>query len=237
MPKALKCPSCGAPLHNEQGQSPVIRCSYCSTMVILPPELAGVGQAGQELASTVASKKIDENHQAFIAGLDRCLKSGNKIQAIRIYKEYYQVGLKEAKDAVENLEGQEIVPGTLRTSPVQKAARAEPEVKGNAIELITSGKKIEAIKLLRETYDLSLKTAKEAADALESGQEIDIELLRLQNSRQSTQQARAPYAEHQTRTEGFSRRRTAHNLLIWLAIIVSLLVGGFSLLIILELFF
>ena len=33
------------------------------------------------------------------------LLSGNKIQAIKIYREYYGVGLKEAKEAIDAMQG------------------------------------------------------------------------------------------------------------------------------------
>jgi ribosomal protein L7/L12 len=38
--------------------------------------------------------------------LRRLLQSGKKIEAIKNYREFYQVGLKEAKDAVEAVEKQ-----------------------------------------------------------------------------------------------------------------------------------
>jgi ribosomal protein L7/L12 len=65
-------------------------------------------------AATAASKKkVDalrvrglypEEGRATDDDVRRLLQAGEKIMAIRCYRELHQVGLKEAKDAVESLE-------------------------------------------------------------------------------------------------------------------------------------
>jgi len=44
-----------------------------------------------------------ENAQAIDPRIIDLVKQGNKIEAIKIYREVYNVGLKEAKDAVDQL--------------------------------------------------------------------------------------------------------------------------------------
>ena len=44
-----------------------------------------------------------ENNQAIDSRIIELVKQGNKIEAIKIYREMYNVGLKEAKDAVDQL--------------------------------------------------------------------------------------------------------------------------------------
>lgn len=96
------------------------------------------------------------------AGLEpvvEALGAGQKIEAIKRYRELTGVGLKEAKDAVEALERGEPVPVT------QTPAAPNASVQ----DLLREGKKLEAIKLYREQSGLGLKEAKDAVDAMELG--------------------------------------------------------------------
>lgn len=85
------------------------------------------------------------------------LGAGQKIEAIKRYRELTGVGLKEAKDAVEALERGEAVPVT------QTSAAPNASVQ----DLLREGKKLEAIKLYREQSGLGLKEAKDAVEAME----------------------------------------------------------------------
>jgi ribosomal protein L7/L12 len=88
--------------------------------------------------------------------------SGQKLQAIRLYRERYRVGLQEAKEAVEALaEG--------RPAPVSPAAPldepAEADFRDFIDSLLRGGQHIEAIKRYRALYStVGLKEAKEAID-------------------------------------------------------------------------
>lgn len=88
------------------------------------------------------------------------LRSGQKIEAIKRYRELVGVGLKEAKDAVEAMERGEAVPVATSVSAAPTAS---------VHDLLREGRKIEAIKLYREQSGLGLKEAKDAVEAMELG--------------------------------------------------------------------
>lgn len=87
------------------------------------------------------------------------LHAGQKIEAIKRYRELTGVGLKEAKDAVEALERGE--------APMLPPTSSAPAA--NVQELLREGRKLEAIKLYREQTGLGLKEAKDAVEAMELG--------------------------------------------------------------------
>jgi hypothetical protein len=95
MPKALTCSECSAPLE-AQSLGPTVRCSYCGSVLILPETLRG------DLRTSGLGASVDRALQ--LAEVARLLRGGNKIAAIKLYREITGVGLKEAKDAVERLE-------------------------------------------------------------------------------------------------------------------------------------
>lgn len=84
------------------------------------------------------------------------LEQGNKIEAIKRLRESTGMGLKEAKDLVEN-HGQ----GTVQNIPDILSDAA------SVADALQKGNKIEAIKRLRQQTGLSLKDAKDAIDALQ----------------------------------------------------------------------
>lgn len=92
---SLNCPSCHASLDlPENLTQPIVKCPYCSTTVIVPEELR-------------QSQKRAEGSQSYDRGVAEILEliqSGNKIEAIKQYRQLFNVGLKEAKDAVDALE-------------------------------------------------------------------------------------------------------------------------------------
>lgn len=89
------------------------------------------------------------------------LRSGQKIEAIKRYRELVGVGLKEAKDAVEAMERGEAVP--VAGAPAFSVPASSVQ------DLLREGKKLEAIKLYREQSGLGLKEAKDAVEAMELG--------------------------------------------------------------------
>jgi len=85
------------------------------------------------------------------------LTRGQKITAIKLYREQTGVGLAEAKNAVEMIE-------RGGGSPNRKTTATDPEQQ--ILELLAAGKKIAAIKLYREQTHVGLKEAKDAVEAL-----------------------------------------------------------------------
>lgn len=95
-------------------------------------------------------------HDAFVAEIKGLLESGNKILAIKRYREETGVGLAEAKAALESLEA-----GGVFTKPVQTDA---PNVSSEIVTLLSHGEKIKAIQLYRQQFRVGLKEAKESVD-------------------------------------------------------------------------
>jgi streptogramin lyase/DNA-directed RNA polymerase subunit RPC12/RpoP len=121
MPTSFKCPTCAAPLDVQPGAGVTMRCPYCENTVILPEELRGgagihnhgVGQS----AGASFGPMIDQALK--MAEVAQLLRAGNKIAAIKLYRETFGVGLQEAKNAVEKIERGE--PITLTQARMEAA--------------------------------------------------------------------------------------------------------------------
>ena len=89
------------------------------------------------------------------------ITSGNKIAAIALYRETTGVSLKEAKEAVEAM---------AHGKPVNHQNLAPPDsawLETQVRQLLADKKKIEAIKIYRESHHCGLKDAKDAVDRIE----------------------------------------------------------------------
>ena len=93
------------------------------------------------------------------ADIERELRAGNKIGAIKLYREKTGLGLKEAKDAVEAMTLGPAPAAAAAPSPTPAAADADIERE------LRAGNLIGAIKLYRETHGTGLKEAKDAVEA------------------------------------------------------------------------
>ena len=89
------------------------------------------------------------------------MKAGQKIQAIKLYREQTGAGLKEAKDYVESLFERKV-------DLILKHLGIDPNqgVDQKIMELMKAGQKIEAIKLYREQTGVELKEAKDYVESL-----------------------------------------------------------------------
>lgn len=86
------------------------------------------------------------------------LASGDTIVAIKLLREASGLGLKEAKDVIDAYQ---------RGDPFTIAnANLTPDIPADVIQAMQRGKKIEAIRLLREHTGLGLKEAKDVVEAL-----------------------------------------------------------------------
>lgn len=90
------------------------------------------------------------------------LARGQKIGAIKVYREATGLGLAESKDAVEAIERA----GDLEPVP-QRPALTHAVDEQLLRDLLAAGKKIEAIKVYREATGLGLAECKAAVEALE----------------------------------------------------------------------
>jgi ribosomal protein L7/L12 len=90
------------------------------------------------------------------------------IQAIQFYREATGVGLAEAKAAVEEMARAELMkpPSGVRTYD-------DPILENKIRSLLARRKKVEAVKIFREEYGISLKEAKDAVDRIEASMSRD----------------------------------------------------------------
>ena len=91
MPRSLKCPTCNAPLEITDAEQQIDVCEFCGNRILLSPddhrdEPDGLIEQARNL------QKIKQMAQ-----------SGNMIEAIKLFRSTFGVGLKEAKEAVEGL--------------------------------------------------------------------------------------------------------------------------------------
>lgn len=83
--------------------------------------------------------------------------------AIKAYREATGVSLADAKAAVERMSQDEST-----KPPDDVRNRDNPVLEARIKSLLTKGKKIEAVKIYREEYSVSLKDAKDAVDRMEA---------------------------------------------------------------------
>jgi ribosomal protein L7/L12 len=93
------------------------------------------------------------------------ITAGNKIAAIKLYRERTGASLAEAKAAVEAMRPGVFVETTLPSQPREPDLFLENQIK----RLLTERKKIEAVKAYREAYHCGLKEAKDAVDLIQAG--------------------------------------------------------------------
>jgi ribosomal protein L7/L12/streptogramin lyase/DNA-directed RNA polymerase subunit RPC12/RpoP len=176
MGKTFDCPACGAPL-DYIGVKTTQRCPYCNNSVIVPEELHPDSDIehvhGASVDGAMAGFSTDTLER--FKEMKALIKSGNKIEAIKLFREITGVGLAEAKQAVEDLESgipveinkfSTTVPMSSSTS--FGASTGKAAALGKVAVLAQAGKKIEAIKLYRETFDVSLVEAKAAVEKIQA---------------------------------------------------------------------
>lgn len=103
MTQPFKCPSCGAPLSFEQPGA-TMRCPFCGNTVILPEELRAAGAGAQSAQQPAPSLDNIMGQAARLGELGQLIRGGNKIAAIKLYRELFGASLRDAKEAVERLE-------------------------------------------------------------------------------------------------------------------------------------
>lgn len=112
MPEVFRCPSCSAPLEFE-GKT-IQKCRFCQSSVIVPSEMFD-----KSSANIFDDAFALGNKAAKLAEINREIQAGNKINAIKLFRETFGGGLKEAKDAVEALEeGKSIDISGMQIKPV-----------------------------------------------------------------------------------------------------------------------
>ncbi|MAT99244.1 MAG: hypothetical protein CL608_19055, partial [Anaerolineaceae bacterium] len=95
MLQSFECPNCQATLdYDANANSLTVRCSYCGSTVIVPDSLRG-------------QRRSSSGQEQVLAEIVQLVQNGRKIEAIKRFRETFNVGLKEAKDVVEAIERHE----------------------------------------------------------------------------------------------------------------------------------
>lgn len=103
MPETFSCPSCSAPLDYKSQNEPIIECSFCGSKVIVPAELLNRPDKQAVFTSSFGSEVSGQQIDA-IGEIAAHLAAGRKIEAVKLYRKTFGVGLKEAKEAVDTLQ-------------------------------------------------------------------------------------------------------------------------------------
>ena len=85
------------------------------------------------------------------------MEAGQKIEAIKLFRERMGAGLKESKDAVEAIQRGEAPPAS---------SSGDRAFEDEVATLLEQGQKIEAIKRYRERTGVGLKEAKDAVERM-----------------------------------------------------------------------
>jgi ribosomal protein L7/L12 len=91
------------------------------------------------------------------------VERGDKITAIKLLRESRNIGLKEAKEAVDALERAGVLPPLGADASIRVLT---PEAVAEIRTLATAGRQIDAIKRYREITGADLKESKDAVEAL-----------------------------------------------------------------------
>lgn len=89
------------------------------------------------------------------------IREGKKLEAIKLLRESTGIGLKEAHEEIERIMRGE--PASARSE--SDAAMGTEGLPAEVEDLVRRGRKIEAIKLLREQRDLGLREARDQVEA------------------------------------------------------------------------
>jgi len=132
-----------------------------------------------------------------------------KIAAIKLFRDVTGSSLKDSKEAVEAMEmGAE----TKFSAPTQ-GSEPDPSLEDQLKRLLAERKKIEAVKVYRETYNCGLREAKEAVDAIE----MQMKRGNFSSMPSASANSNDPFAEESQRNRRF---------LSFLIAIVLLVIGG-----------
>lgn len=114
---------------------------------------------------------------AAIAEIDRLVAAGQKIHAIKLYRQHTGVRLQEAKDRIDHWSVSTTAPhlaavsnasaahSSITATPSSVRGALPASVASEVDRLIAAEQKIQAIKLVREHTGLGLKQAKDVVEA------------------------------------------------------------------------
>src|ERR1044071_379701 len=101
MSQPFKCTSCGGPLEYD-GHASTVRCPFCGNSIIVPEELRAKPAASWGSGLVDGIFKLQQR-AANLQEIARLARSNRKIEAIKLEREIFGVGLAEAKLAVDRM--------------------------------------------------------------------------------------------------------------------------------------
>ncbi len=114
----IPCPACGASIEETERA-----CPYCGAAQSADPR-----NAPTMMASAPPLPRFPSSAAA-MDEIKSLLRAGNKVAAVQVHREYFGLGLKESKDAVEAIESdlKPIAPPPVRPVDDEPPAFARPE--------------------------------------------------------------------------------------------------------------
>lgn len=103
MSQTFHCPNCGAPLDYDPSFDPVIQCPYCHSGVIVPEEWRSATPGAPTLAAESLAASITPDLSITLAEIRRLAHTSKKIEAVKLYHQTFDTGLKAANDAIDQL--------------------------------------------------------------------------------------------------------------------------------------
>jgi ribosomal protein L7/L12 len=120
----------------------------------------------------IANMNNDALAEAALAEITRFLLAGQKIHAIKVYRELTGSSLSEAKEALDRLESVLRLGGNLQAEFALLGGAVSMDTQGTLSaeigQLLAQHKKIQAIKLYRERTGAGLNEARTAVDQVEA---------------------------------------------------------------------
>ncbi len=162
----IPCPGCGAPVESSERA-----CPYCGAAISAAPVSSSAPTVRVSKAAVQSLALGGDPLQAVREQIER----GNKVEAIRLYREATGVGLKEAKDAVDAMQdGKDFdAAATLVSAGPLSSFGSSAEAMDSIKADLRGGRKIEAIKTYREYFKVGLGDAKDAVDQIEANLQFE----------------------------------------------------------------
>lgn len=182
----------GAGLAESKAQVERLEAGEPYQQVIKLPNTSASGSPASGALFT-AGGQIDLNAAQRLSEMKQLIQEGNKIGAIKIYREVFGVGLADAKTAVEQMEAGQPVQQVMMSGamPVGKMpAHLDMQTirtLGELAVLVRNDKKLEAIKRYRELFGVSLADAKTAVEQIAQGNFTQVANTVVQTTSTSTQ--------------------------------------------------
>lgn len=152
---------------------------------------------GAAFGQTIVIKSTSMDSQAALHEARALLDSGRKIEAIKVYRQAFAVGLAEAKAAVEQMErGETVTPPPVGESQAGALARI--------VALIQAGDQAGAARAYRQAFDASQKAAEKAVAMLAQGASLAAVQVALAALRPSPTVKVAPAVKEATTARSFA---------------------------------